>query len=94
MNNQKTTTGTVVSHRRPKLYENIFWIKKEKIILNGRCENEIFIPTIAYQVDQKTYLHEISILYRGYFPKLAVGQTVDVLYDADNPQICRIKERK
>lgn len=91
MKEKQIAVGIVSSHVKPNFCEFQFKLKKD--YSKGEKSKKVdywFIPVITFQVDGREYEFKSKTIYRGY-PKLAIGESVIIEYEQNNPSKCKIK---
>lgn len=87
MSTEGTVVGTVTEHRKLGFLEFQFMPKMD--CNNGEGDNHWYKPVITYKVEGKVYQYVSRAAYRGY-KELDLGEKVQLYYNADNPNKCRI----
>lgn len=90
--NTKIVIGEVVAHR-PTTFLERHVIPQKGYNIGPPFLTFLFVPTISYMVDGKTYCIESKTAYSGsgYEKYLAIGEKVEVIYEVTHPEKFKIK---
>lgn len=90
--NKQRVIGEVISHRPTTFIERQV-MRKKVYNIGSPLLTILFVPTVSYLVDGKTYCIEPKTAYSGsgYEKYMAVGQKVDIIYEIEHPDKFKIK---